>query len=1399
QDLELSAERSHPDLRLAAGAAFAVEAAGGERLVLVHEVGRHTRAGVADIARAIRAALAEEHEVSVAEVVLIRPETLPRTSSGKVRRGACRDAYLNGSLAVVGRSALAEEEEKTLAAAPLTLDELRALPPGGRPVLLEDLLRARVAAALHADPETVAAGVSLTHLGLDSLAAAELSGELLKSLGLDVPVARLLDGMSLAELTAVGLATVAGNTPEDPESTRLPPILPGRLEPAPASYEQERLWFLDQLRPGSSAHNIPAVLRLVGRLDREALARSMAELVRRHESLRTRFGVSHGRPIQVIDPSSFAAFALAEHDLRELSAAERSEAADRLAREEAQRPFDLAAGPLFRATLVRLDEKEHRLLVTVHHAVCDLGSLLIAIEELGGIYTALLSGQPSPLPEPGLQFADFAAWQRRELTPERLAPHLDYWRRRLAAPPEESLPTDRDPAEVRAERQGDTRTFAVPPELTRALGDWSRGEGATFFMTLFAAFQALLHRWSGARERIVGCPVAGRPRPELEPLVGFFAYPLALRTDLSGDPSFRQLLSRVRSEALAAYAHQEVPFAEVVAAARPARRGAEKSAAPLFRTLLGYLDRPLHDLELPGLTLSPLALGGAGTDFDLFLTLLRRDGGLQGVLQYDAGLFTEKTIEVWIESFLGLLEAALANPDAPLSQFPLHPALAAQARAAAERDRWRTIAIAATFTAEPIQEPLEFWMRELDLPARVRFAPFGQIFQELLPPSGLFAGNAWGVNVVLLRFEDWEREAGRATKDLAATVDDLVAALRSAAGRFRVPCLVAVTPATPAARADAARAALYAGLTARLAAGLAGLSGIHLVTPDDLLAAYPVAQIDDAYGDELGRIPYSAELFAALGTLLARRLYRLESPPAKVLVLDCDQTLWKGVCGEDGPQGVELDPARRAVQEFALVRKAEGVLLCLCSKNNPEDVHQVFAERPDMPLRREAIVAERINWRPKSENLRSLAGELGLGLDSFVFLDDDPVICAEVEAACPEAIVLALPAKPAEIPPFLRGLWAFDTLRTTAEDRARTRLYQEEQERERQRAAAGSLAEFLVGLGLEVSFQPLTPERLPRVAQLTQRTNQFNTTTSRRTEVEIRELCEAGGMESLLVEARDRFGDYGLVGVVLYRNLGVALAVDTFLLSCRALGRGVEHRVVARLGEIARERGLLRVELPFRPTAKNRPALDFLTHLGEGGEGLRQPLGDGWLFALPAERAAALTYRPEEGREVESAPTAAPAPALQKPAALRSALLGRIARELSTASQVLSALSAARTVRGGFESGYVAPRTPIEETLATIWRELLGVDRVGINDHFFDLGGHSLLATQLLSRVREELGVEVPLHLLFEDEPTVANLARAVSLLQVEAAGEQELALVLSELEGLSDEEVQALLEGERV
>lgn len=701
------------------------------------------------------------------------------------------------------------------------------------------------------------------------------------------------------------------------------------------------------------------------------------------------------------------------------------------------------------------------------------------------------------------------------------------------------------------------------------------------------------------------------------------------------------------------------------------------------------------------------------------------------------------------------------------------------------------IAISATFTAEALEPTLAFWLRELKLDLQIRFAPYNQVFQQLLDPAGLFAGNRSGLNVVLVRFEDWARFRNSSTvTELEEEVRHLESALRSAAARGGAPMLVCRCPASPEFLSDPARAAFAARSEEKLLSVLPDVSAVHLVTSGEIERLYPVPVYYDPHADELGHVPYTPEFFAALGTMIARQLHANKTSRHKVIALDCDETLWRGVCGEDGPQGVGLDAGHLALQQFMLAQRESGMLLCLCSKNNAEDVDAVFGAHPEMPLRPEHFAASRVNWEPKSANLRSLAEELGLGIESFILVDNSATECAEVQANCSEVLTLALPANAGEFATFLDHVWAFDRWSTTAEDRSRAALYAQEAVRNRAERQSTNLAEFLASLNLQVRMAPMTADQLPRVAQLTQRTNQMNFTSVRRTESEIQTLLQSEGYECLVVGVTDRFGSYGLSGVILFRAGRKALAVDSFLLSCRALGRGVEHRMLARLGETAKERGLAEVEIPFVPSARNRPAEALLSAAGAAFE-QRTPTGSA--FHFPAEYLAAIEYRASHQSALPRDERRAKAPSAEVSSMVDYA---RIARDLREPARILDAVRA-RTRGRPAPAPADVPRTELETQLANMWATLLGLTAVGIHENFFDLGGHSLLAVQLLSLVRQTFDVDLSLKVVYSGEFTVAELAKAIELRQIEA-GAARYAGILKELESLSDEEVRALLAAEQ-
>jgi len=438
--------------------------------------------------------------------------------------------------------------------------------------------------------------------------------------------------------------------------------------PCHLSFAQQRLWFLDQFEPGSHLYNIPIAVRLAGQLDAAALEQSLNEIVRRHEALRTTFATVNDSPVQMIATTLSVALPLV--DLSELPEAGREAEARQLATEEAQRPFDLARGPLFRASLLRLNDKDHALLVTMHHIVSDGWSLSVFMRELTALYEAFSKHQPSPLAELPIQYADYAVWQREWLSGEVLREHLSYWKQQLAgAPTVLELPTDRPHPAVQSFR-GAHQSLTVSKTVGEELKALSQHEGATLFMTMLAAFQILLSRYTNQEDIVVGSPIAGRNRAETEGLIGYFINMLALRTDLSGDPTFRKLLGRVREVALGAYAHQDLPFEKLVEELQSER---DIGRHPVFQVMFAVQNAPQQAPELSKLALRQLELEGDSgiAKFDLALFVIEAAEGLRAVVEYSTDLFEAETITRMLGHFEQLLTGIVADPDQRLSKLPL--------------------------------------------------------------------------------------------------------------------------------------------------------------------------------------------------------------------------------------------------------------------------------------------------------------------------------------------------------------------------------------------------------------------------------------------------------------------------------------------------------------------------------------------------------------------------------------------------------------------------------------------------------------------------------------------------------------------------------------------------------
>jgi len=652
QDLEKTLEESHPAIRPGCSAAFAVDVEGEERLVVAVEVNSRQAVDVEEVSASIRQAISEHHELSVHAVLLLQAGTLPKTSSGKVQRHACRNGFLDGSLELVGewRAPVTKQEPSTE-----TPPEVGSLA----------WLRSRVASLVHMRPDQLAPGEAITRHGLDSLQVLELHADIERALGVVLPLSFLMQGPSLEELEQ----RLRSETPRAPT----PDVATAQGEPA-LSHGQRALWFLHELAPDSTAYHVSRAVRIRSELDPEALRKALQALVDRHPALRTRFVSEEGQPRQQVLPSVELPFHLEQAAHLDDAALQARISA------EAERPFDLRHAPLLRVHVWTRPGGEHVLLLTLHHVVTDFWSLAVLADELGTLYTAARSGTPVTLPPLPLTPSDHARQQHAVLASETSAPGWSFWEKQLAGKlPVLELPTDKPRPPTQTFR-GASRGLRLGQALTERLRDVARAHDTTLYTVLVAAFHALLHRHTGQDDLIVGSPTSGRTRAGLAGVVGYFANPVPLRARFTPDLTFSGLISQMRATVLGALEHQDIPFPALVERLHPERDAArspifqallvlQKSQLGAARGLAGLaLEEPGEEAALGELRLESWPLPHRAAQFELSLALAETREGLSASMEYNTDLFEAGTIDRMLGHLRVLWEALAARPEQRVTQ-----------------------------------------------------------------------------------------------------------------------------------------------------------------------------------------------------------------------------------------------------------------------------------------------------------------------------------------------------------------------------------------------------------------------------------------------------------------------------------------------------------------------------------------------------------------------------------------------------------------------------------------------------------------------------------------------------------------------------------------------------------
>jgi surfactin family lipopeptide synthetase A len=1126
-------------------------------------------------------------------------------------------------------------------------------------------------------------------LGGHSLLATQVIIRLRPLFGVELPLSRLFELPTIAllsELIETAQATGAGSERS--------PILPvSRQEKLPLSFSQSRLWFLNQLAGGSATYNMPEPLQLTGILDIAALELAVAGILQRHEILRTSFQPIDGEPVQVI--SSNFQIAMPIVDLQHLSGESQSRHLQELAVAESQQPFDLAGLPLWRVTLVRLRLESHVLLVTMHHIIADGWSMGIFVDELSALYRAICTETAAQLPELPIQYADFAQWQRQWLTGDVLQTQVDYWQQELAAaPPLLELPTDR-PRPSMQTFCGSATSFEIDRQLTQQLKLLSQNAGATLFMTLLAAFATLLSRYSRQEDIVIGSPIANRNHRGIESLIGCFVNTLVLHTKLAGDPTFSELLDRVREMTLGAYEHQDLPFEKLVEELQPQR---SLSYTPLFQVMFVLQNAPLSKLELPDLTIAPFKMEHVTARFDLTLQITETAAGLTGELIYNRDLFDRATIERMAAHLEILLAGIVANPHQQVAKLPLISSAEQQQLLVdwndTQADYPQDRCIHELFAAQVAKTP--------DAIA-VQFEDAKLTYRQLNDRSHQLAHylQTLGVKPEVL--------VGICVERSLEMIVGLLGILK--AGGAYVP----LDPAYP---------------TDRLSFMLSDSQVAVLLTQQKLLAGIPDCDIPivrlDADWEDI--VEFNSNPSSTPNSLGYPQGAPLQTPNSLAYVI-----YTSGSTGT--PKGV-------LVQHQGLCNLALAQI-------------RVFDVHPDSRVLQFASFSFDASI---SEVVMSLCAGATLYLGARDALIPGQGLMRLLVDRQISHITLspsALAAMPSGVYPDLRTIIVVG-----------------------EACPPDLVAQWSPGRRFIDGYGPTEATVCATAAICTEESNTAPPIGRPIANVQVYILDRDLQLVPIGVAGELHIGGAGLARGYLNRS---DLTAEKFIPN--PFNRDYSGRLY-KTGDLAR----------YLPDGN----IEFLGRIDNQVKirGFRIELGEieAALSLHPQVREAVVVVRVEPtGKQLVAyiVPQSKSMPISE----LRSFLAEKLAEFMVPSAFVMlesfpvtpngkidrQALANLELDRSGLDDP-IPPRTPVEEILAGIWAEVLGLEQVGVLHNFFELGGHSLLATQVMSRLHDALGVDLPLRTLFERQ-TVADLAAVVVQSLAAEVADDEMARILAELE----------------
>ena len=1134
-----------------------------------------------------------------------------------------------------------------------------------------------------------------------------------------------------------------------------------------ASNIQKQFWLLQEFNPESSAYNVPILFKIRGEVDTTLLSDCINQLIAEHEILRTKFSIINGSLYQIVENPFPIEIAIHKMDVSSDNPQSSSLQSNLVG--EASKLFNTSELPLIRFSLFQITETLSYLLIVFHHLISDLETMSIFLKELSNKYNADSSFDSDFRDNDVPQYSVFSEWENTYMNSSEFNQSIEYW---LSSIPVDNLvlnlPIDY-PREDFKSNEGNEYYFKFDIKKTEQIEVFARNHKVNSFIILLSAFYITLARFCHQSTVILGVPLSNRKNTFTKGVLGCFANILPIPLTINSQETFLDIVQTLRKKILLAHRHQEIPFEKIVEALNPKRNS---SYNPVYQ--VGFTMEPPIELDLTELECQRVDVYRGSPQLDIFCILRLEDGKYFGKFEYNKAIFKEESIELLdglyadtIESLLESSQTTLANKS--LDALSISPNIDISKPNELPTHQLEII-ISSTFTSEPIETYLNTILHKLNFQNRIAFAPYNQIFQQLLDPGSLLSNNTQGVNIILLRFEDLftefdteysEEKISALLADVNQKVTDFTESVQVCANNNTAPFIIVLCPLAPKLYQQQVFCNQVQSWEKIISDNLAGSGNVYIVTSNDLFSI----SIDDYYeplGEKIGHIPYTNDFFFILAMTISRRIHAILKKPYKVIVLDCDNTLWSGVVGEVGINGLKITSNNRFLQEFVKDQYKKGMVVCLCSKNIEQDVIQVLSKRSDMLLTENLIAAYKINWNPKSQNIFELSQELNLGLDSFIFIDDNPVECAEVQARFPEVLTIQFPDKLESTKSLFNSLWVFDQLKVTSEDLKRSDFYRTDIQRVRLKSQSLSFGEFIAKLNLTIDIHKTKDNEIARSSQLTHRVNQFNFTTIRRSESELTNLINTDGIFCYTIKVSDRFGDYGHVGMLLYKIQEDHLFVDSFILSCRSLGKGVEHAMAQLLGVEALGHNLSYVVIKFSPTEKNLPAKAFLDSIVTE---FASNHDEGIVYRVPSEYMANIKFTPDQISQIQPKE---PSP-IQSKQNYQRTFSNALMIDIAHASQSFQSLyqfffphkiRQRETTRDPSKDNFHSDRSSkkTETIVSEIWRDVLETENINRHDQFFDIGGKSILIPQIVIQLKKKHGIDIRIVSLFQ-YPTIASLS----------------------------------------